>query len=266
MIDFDSVGSLVVDLDGTLAASKQEIQADMAQTLAQLAKEFYIVILSGGDWPQFERQVLPPLSRCHGLDATGFFFMPTSGAKLYHSFNRTFTLDEWSNANGDKYFFSSEEKEKVIKAFEKAVEFWEFKPSGQIFGPQVEFRDAQITFSALGQKAPIAEKEKFDPDFSKRKFLKAELDKVLDPKEFCVKMGGSTSIDITKTGIDKEFAIRQLVDCMGWREEKILFIGDSLFEGGNDWPVTKTKCQWHKINSPEETRAFLEENLVRSCE
>lgn len=266
MIDFDSVGSLVFDLDGTLAASKQEVSSEMASVLAKLVKEFYVVILSGGDWPQFEKQVLPPLSKIPGLDATAFFFMPTSGAKLYHSFNRIFTLDEWSNANGEKYFFSAEEREKVTAAFEKAVDGWESKPTTQIFGPQIEFRDAQITFSALGQKAPIAEKEKFDPDFSKRKTLKAELDKFLDPNEFCVKMGGSTSIDITKTGIDKEFAIRQLVDDMGWREEKILFIGDSLFEGGNDWPVTKTKCQWHKVNGPDETIKFLEENLVRSCE
>ena len=39
-------------------------------------------------------------------------------------------------------------------------------------GEEIEDRGSQITFSALGQQAPLAEKEKLDPDFAKRKKIK----------------------------------------------------------------------------------------------
>jgi phosphomannomutase len=36
----------------------------------------------------------------------------------------------------------------------------------------IEDRGSQITYSALGQQAPLEEKEKWDPDFAKRKKIK----------------------------------------------------------------------------------------------
>jgi len=54
-------------------------------------------------------------------------------------------------------------------------------------------RGSQITFSALGQQAPLDEKSGWDPDFVKRKSLKAILDTIIP--EFSVRIGGATSID-----------------------------------------------------------------------
>jgi len=39
----------------------------------------------------------------------------------------------------------------------------------KICGELIEDRGSQITYSGLGQFAPLAEKVKWDPDFSKRK-------------------------------------------------------------------------------------------------
>ena len=76
----------------------------------------------------------------------------------------------------------------------------------QVWGEVIEDRGSQITFSALGQQAPLEQKDKWDPDFTKRKKIKAILDTLIP--EFSVRMGGATSIDITKPGIDKAYGIR----------------------------------------------------------
>ena len=68
----------------------------------------------------------------------------------------------------------------------------------KVWGEVIEDRGSQITFSALGQQAPLDEKKQWDPDFTKRKRMKAMLDKLIP--EFSVRLGGSTSVDVTKHG------------------------------------------------------------------
>jgi phosphomannomutase len=70
-----------------------------------------------------------------------------------------------------------------------------------------------VTLSALGQQAPLEEKEKWDPDFSNRKRIKAALDTLIP--EFSVRIAGASSIDVTKPGIDKVHGIRKLRDILG---------------------------------------------------
>ena len=110
-------------------------------------------------------------------------------------------------------------------------------------GAQIEDRGSQITFSALGQQAPIDAKEKWDPDFAKRKKVKRKLDKSLS--EFSVQMGGATSIDITKPGIDKAYGIHKLHQTLNIKISEMIFVGDALFEGGNDHPAEKNGGSLH---------------------
>ena len=81
----------------------------------------------------------------------------------------------------------------------------------------------------------MEEKKKWDPDFAKRKKIKAILDTLIP--EFSVRMGGATSIDVTKPGIDKAYGIRKLRDILGIPLKEMIFIGDALFPGGNDYPA-----------------------------
>src|SRR5690606_27985880 len=97
----------------------------------------------------------------------------------------------------------------------------------KIWGDQIEDRGSQITFSALGQDAPFEEKKGWDDDFAKRKKIVEHLKKPL--KEFSIVMGGTTSIDITKPGIDKAYGIQKLKEVLGFDILEILFIGDALF-------------------------------------
>ena len=102
-------------------------------------------------------------------------------------------------------------------------------------GEKIEDRGSQITFSGLGQQAPLAAKSKWDPDLKKRSRLKAMLERRLP--DVAVRIGGSTSIDITRPGIDKAYGIRKLIESTGFAMDEMLFIGDALYPGGNDAPV-----------------------------
>lgn len=120
----------------------------------------------------------------------------------------------------------------------------------------IEDRGSQITFSALGQKAPLDAKTRWDPDFAKRRKIKAILDTLLP--EFAVRLGGTTSIDVTKLGIDKAYGIRKLRDVLGVSLEEMLFIGDALFVGGNDYPAKEAGVVTIQVRDPDETKRVIE--------
>ena len=52
---------IVFDLDGTLAESKSSLDAEMSTLLHDLLGVVKVAVISGGDWPQFEKQVLSHL-------------------------------------------------------------------------------------------------------------------------------------------------------------------------------------------------------------
>src|SRR5690606_22871124 len=84
-------------------------------------------------------------------------------------------------------------------------------------------------------KAPVDAKHAWDPDGAKRAALRDAVARRLPELE--VRSGGSTSIDITRAGIDKAFGMQELADRSGIRFSDMLFYGDRLDEGGNDYPV-----------------------------
>jgi hydroxymethylpyrimidine pyrophosphatase-like HAD family hydrolase len=126
----------------------------------------------------------------------------------------------------------------------------------KVWGEVIEDRGSQITFSALGQQAPLEEKEKWDPDFSKRKKIKAILDGLIP--EFSVRLGGSTSIDVTRPGIDKAYGIGKLRDILGISLKEMIFIGDALFPGGNDYPAEEAGVACIRVRGPNETKPVTE--------
>jgi phosphomannomutase len=213
------------DLDGTLAESKQPIGDEMAGLLKQLLDAALVAVISGGDWPQFEKQVIKRLPA--GARLERLFIMPTTGAKLYR-----FEDDAWHQIYAET--FSMEEHDHIITALDAAVKACGFDKE-RTWGRQIEDRGSQITFSALGQEAPLDAKVRWDPDTIKRRKLQEMLGR--DLLDLSVKVGGSTSIDITRAGVDKAYAIRKLSARSGVRADAMLFLGDALYSGGNDEPV-----------------------------
>lgn len=153
---------------------------------------------------------------------------------------------------------SEENRRACAEALEsqaKAVGLWE----EHTWGPRIEDRGSQVTFSALGQEAPVDAKKAWDPDGSKRERLRARVQAKLPHLD--VHSGGSTSIDITKQGIDKVYGIQNLMEHLGLEAADILFVGDRLQPGGNDYPVIATGVQTHAVASWEETAEFVADLL-----
>lgn len=237
---------IVFDLDGTLAESKAAIDKEMAQLFSGLLDVAKVAIISGGDWPQFEKQVIAQLPKNTKLSRLSI--LPTCGTKFYK-----YKSSGWKKIYSED--FTADEKKKIIDSLNQAVEKSGFK-ADKTWGDQIEDRESQITFSALGQKAPLEPKKAWDPDFKKRKKIKAILDKLIP--EFAVHLGGATSIDITKPGIDKAYGTYKLRDTLKITIKQMLFMGDALFDGGNDQPARTTGADCIQVRDPQETKRVIE--------
>jgi HAD superfamily hydrolase (TIGR01484 family) len=236
---------IVFDLDGTLALSKAQLDEEMSGLLDRLLGCIRVAVISGGDWPQFQKQMLSQLT--HDDRIKNLSVLPTCGAKFYvHDGDRKKLYAE---------DYSPAEASKNKAALDKAVNQTGFTPE-QHWGDLIEDRGSQITFSALGQKAPLDAKKGWDPDFAKRKKIKAVLDGMIP--EFSVRLGGSTSIDVTRPGIDKGYGIGKLRDTLHIAIADMLFIGDAIFPGGNDYAAKEAGAESICVRDPEETKRVIE--------
>lgn len=233
------------DLDGTLAESKQPLKDDMGEALADLLGVAQVAVISGGDWPQFDKQVASRLPA--RADRSRLWLMPTTGTKMY-----THRSGEWKAVYAE--LFTDEQKREIIDAFNASLEATGFVPE-QTWGERIEDRGSQITFSALGQQAPIEAKEHWDPDFAKRKVIQADLKTRLP--DLSINMGGATSIDITQKGVDKAYGLKRLRDESGVALERMLFIGDAIFPGGNDYPAKTLGLDVVRVRDPGDTLAAI---------
>jgi phosphomannomutase len=236
---------IVFDLDGTLAESKASVDPEMANLLNALLEVVKVAVISGGAWLQFEKQVLAHLS--HDDRLKNLSLLPTCGTKFYQYENG------WKRLYSED--FTADEREKIMSALKRApgeagctVE--------KVWGEIIEDRGSQITFSALGQQAPLENKKNWDPDFARRKKIKTILDQLIP--EFSVRLGGATSIDVTKHGIDKAYGIRKLRDILGLSIQEMIFIGDAVFPGGNDYPAKEAGALSIEIKDPHETKRVIE--------
>ncbi len=240
---------IVFDLDGTLAESKAALDDEMAERLRGLLSILQVAVISGGNWPQFETQLLANLP--HEERLKNLSLLPTCGTKFFRY------QGLWQEIYSED--FTEGEKETIISALKRALDLADFKP-GRLWGKLIEDRGSQFTFSALGQQAPLKEKRKWDPDFARRTKIKSFLDTLIP--EFSVRMGGATSIDITKSGIDKAYGIRKLRDILGIEIKEMIFIGDALFPGGNDHPARGTGVVCIQVRDPGETKRVIEAILA----
>lgn len=233
------------DLDGTLAESKQPLGDPMGEALADLLDVAHVAVISGGDWPQFDKQVASRLPE--RADRSKLWLMPTTGTKLF-----TWQEGQWTTVYAE--LFDDATKAKILEAFDASLEATGFVPE-QTWGERIEDRGSQITFSALGQQAPVKEKEHWDPKFEKRKVIQADLKKRLPG--LSINMGGATSIDITQEGVDKAYGLKRLRDESGIALDAMMFIGDAIFPGGNDYPAKELGLDTVRVRDPEETLAVI---------
>jgi phosphomannomutase len=238
---------IAFDLDDTLAPSKTALDPRMASLLTELMAVAEVCVISGGQFAQFRDQVIARLPD----GASGAFdrlhLMPTCGTQYFR----------WDGAAWAPQYaenLSDDEKTAALAAVEEEARrlgFWERDTWGDI----LEDRGSQITFSALGQAAPVEAKKAWDPTGEKKNALRAAVQERLPQLE--VRSGGSTSVDITRRGIDKAYGMNRLAQLTGIPFADMLFVGDRLDPDGNDFPVIALGIPTHAVEGWEQTAELV---------
>ena len=240
------------DLDDTLAASKSPLDPRMATLIVDLLGAVEVCVISGGNFAQFELQLVDNLPLDHPDALARLHLMPTCGTQYF-----LFQEGGWAAQYAEN--LSEEQKAAALAAVEqeaKRLGFWE----SETWGPILEDRGSQITFSALGQAAPVDAKKAWDPSGDKKNALRAAVQELLPELE--ARSGGSTSVDITRRGIDKAYGMRKLAELTGIPLDDMLFVGDRLDPDGNDYPVKAMGVECIAVEGWEDTAAFIEKFLA----
>ncbi|MDO4412261.1 HAD-IIB family hydrolase [Cutibacterium sp.] len=239
------------DLDGTLAPSKSRLREPMAHILARLLERTSVCVISGGQFGQFRVQVVKALEDVNAIHLDRLHLLPACGTQYYRRVG-----DEWQRIYVEA--LSEDEKSRATEAVEASARdlgFWE----EHTWGPVLEDRESQITFSALGQQAPVDAKKAWDPSGEKKLKLREVVAAKLPDLE--VRAGGSTSIDITRVGRDKSFGMGRLLGMTNVAKEDVLFYGDRLDEHGNDYPVKAMGIPCIAVTDWQDTAQKIEKLL-----
>lgn len=237
------------DLDDTLAPSKSPIAPRMGGLLVELAERVEVAIISGGRLAQFTTQVVDRLPDASPAALARMHLLPTCGTQYYRLAESGGVVTVYARSLTD------DQKARALAAVEgeaRRLGLWESETWGDI----LEDRGSQITFSALGQRAPVDAKSAWDPTGEKKNTLRAAVAELLPDLE--VRSGGSTSVDITERGIDKAYGMRRLAEQTGIALDDMLFVGDRLDPDGNDYPVLAMGVACHAVEGWEDTVAYLE--------
>ncbi|MDO8510799.1 MAG: HAD-IIB family hydrolase [Nanoarchaeota archaeon] len=241
-LDLKEKKVIIADVDDTICDSCQTISPEMAEQIAKMIKSGYeFAFISGTKSEDLQKMISSRLKEKHHLLATtGTNYTIVKGDNLSAVYNHS---------------FQPEEKEEIVAAFKRLISHHSIK-SLTTEEDQLQDRESQITLSAIGRHAPSELKAAYDPDGMKRKEWVTFLKKDLDENKYDIWIGGTTSIDITRKGLDKEWGIRAFAQHHRIPLQTILFFGDKIHPEGNDFPATRI-VDCINVKSPKETLQHL---------
>lgn len=242
---------ILFDLDGTLCVSKTPLDTEMFELLKNLLAKKSVAIISGGSYSLFQTQ-LKKLLKGPQKYIEQLYLFPTSGSVFCRFENG------WKEQYAE--LLTSPEREKIFTSFARAFEDIGYTHPDKLYGEVIEDRRTQVSFSALGQKTPVMLKRKWREKNPKTRMkIKLALERYLP--EFEIRVAGMTTIDVTHKGIDKAYGINKIEQTLGFKKEQMLFFGDSLFEGGNDYPVQQAGVESCAVSGPDETKKYIRQIL-----
>ncbi|MCK9567855.1 HAD-IIB family hydrolase [Candidatus Pacearchaeota archaeon] len=249
--------TIVFDLGGTLTISKDALDEEMIALLSKLLASCNIAIISGASWKQVNKQIDNLLHIDQKL-LNNLYILPASGGSLFQSWGKY----GWVAAYQHK--LSSREVDRINAMIEEAIVESGFIQPQKLWGKQVESCDSKVTFSALGQRAPLEAKEKWDVDGSKRRVLADVLRRKLPIYE--VRVAGKTSIDVSAKGINKKYGIDELMKKLRASKDDLLYVGDAIFKGGSDYAAIEMGLVYVQVRDPEDTKTWIRNTLDGSIQ
>ncbi|MFA7309629.1 MAG: HAD-IIB family hydrolase [Candidatus Paceibacterota bacterium] len=239
----------VFDVDDTLAESFQAPKPEMLLRLARLLECIPVAIISGAGFSRINDGFLVPLEKTPHIRR--LIVLPNSSAQAY----------TWADGWNEEYnlSLSADEKRQIKIAFAQASEDLPLIHDTKQYGERIADREAQIAFTVVGLDAPQDIKMGWDPGAAKRRIIRDYLLKKLP--EFDIRTGGASTIDVTHRGINKSYGVRWLSEKLKISPGDMLYVGDALYEGGNDAVVISTGIQTRSVTGPAETAIVIDELL-----
>lgn len=246
---------IVFDIDGTLTQSKAPADKEMIGLLLNLLDTKLVAIIGGGKYSLFQEQLTKQMPE-KDKRLESLYLFPTNSTAFYRF------EGEWNKVYS--YELSGEEKEKIQDAFDETFNKANYQPPKKTYGTVIEDRSTQISFSPLGQevvamlgeKNGVALKEDWNKKYNDLRQKMRDILQGLLP-EFEVRAGGLTTIDVTRKGIDKAYGVRQIAKHLGIGVEDMLFVGDAIYPGGNDYAALQTGIDYVKVKDPNETKELI---------
>lgn len=241
----------VYDVDMTLAESDCMMDADFAEVFkkAMVGKQYFFC--SGSALPKMKMQIPEDILE----NAAGLF--PVMGGELWKNgeriYQRTFDWPEGLREDLEEILANSKYEERT--------------------GDHIQDRETMICFSTVGKAADMPARKRYEA-WEDVHNERQEFAKILRAKypQLNFVIGGKTSIDISEKGNDKGqvlAALRQYYNT----ETPITFIGDRMWEGGNDYPLmlkleaetkslgTANRCV--QVKDPKDTMRVLSEMAAK---
>jgi phosphomannomutase len=240
------------DLDDTLAESFQPPTQEMIERLLMLLEYVPLAIITAAGFSRVETEFLDKMAISPYINR--FYVFPNSASQCFVREESGWRL-EYSVDLDD------EDRAVIRKAIDDSItETGTIIEEHPKYKPLIIDRETQVAFTAIGLSATKEDKNAWDPDQSKRKTLKHAIEQRI-PK-FEVLIGGKTTIDITRKGINKAYGVNWLSRRLGVPAREMLYVGDALYEGGNDAVVIPTGIDTHSVKSPDDTGLIID-NLLK---
>jgi HAD superfamily hydrolase (TIGR01484 family) len=242
---------IAFDLDGTLSRSKENISPRMADLINKLTINKKVVVISGGSIEQYNKQLLPYIKNSINL-----IMLPLEGSERFEYSPIT---KKWEMTF--KKVFPVDIKKDVVDVLNRIIKSKKFDIPTVHEGAYIEDRDTEIAFSALGQNAHINEKESWDPDHKKRDKIKNIIEK--EVPNVSVTIAGTTTIEVLPKGWNKAVGLNYYLKEAGFNIDDVVFVGDAIYPGGNDYPISQLNIKSYRVNGPSDTEAVIEKILLQ---
>ena len=242
----------IFDLDETLAPSFQAPSDYMIQILSALLDIMPVAIMSGAGFDRINAGVTARMPRLSG----NFYIFPNSSSQCY-----IYDAGVWRVEYN--HLLTDDERTRIRNAIMQCIQGLDVIKSTPSYGERIVDREAQIAFTIVGLEAPLDIKQSWDPDGGKRRIIIEALEQKL--VGFDILIGGASTIDITRKDVNKAYGVEWLSKRLGFQPSEMLYVGDALYEGGNDAVVIPTGIQTRPVTGPDKTVAIINE-ILALCE
>lgn len=249
----------VFDIDGTLTPSRQKMTKTMEEFFTEFVKNNTVYLVTGSNIEKTMEQVpMDILQRCREVYCE-------SGSDVYfHDSDYEGLIG--SESNYDKHWDCPVELRNMLMTLLNQSDF----PTTMRTGNHIEIRKSMVNFSVIGRNATFYERYVYtlwDKDREERGMYAKQIEEYFP--ELTATVAGEIGIDIHPKGRDKSQVLPQIKQ---WPDgnEPIIFFGDKIYEGGNDYPLAYAldpeKDTVHHVYSWQDTHRLLNNIMEKQSE